>query len=484
MSSIALSTTPGRPQNGWDQALYFLLPTDASSSNSSFRVRSGDVYRLAAAVVDDQLAFQLTAAASGRTVASRGFPAPAPSAVVGGPSVRVGEADLAQLNDTGRLRSYGEAIRFAAARALSSSGGGGQRARVVEWSGDFSALGLVALRCVIVARRLEESRGEQGSNMSGKGCCVLCSFICLKPPRRDLPKNRTPGVGAVTILTGSDESVAALQAWVARATTQAAPVPSTTIQVLRFHAGSNASVVAHALLGLLGGEGEVNTEAVRPLVLVHDLVDGSGLIRQGALQEVLLSRDLLHPQALIPHAFRVVVQCLEAPGLVAQNRLDPANTVGMRLEALNGLGVATFREVDIAAAVREGKCALLSQPRPALAVDLRAVQVGANGEDEGVLARARVAVPVTGSGTLHALGFWFELVLTDERERGAALSTGPGAAGGAEGEEDDHARLPSSFRQGAVLLAEAQAVRAGQTVHVEVVCSLSRGIDVVLVEPR
>ena len=88
-----------------------------------------------------------------------------------------------------------------------------------------------------------------------------------------------------------------------------------------------------------------------------------------------------------------------------------------------------------------------------------------------------------GSGTLHALGFWFELLLTDERERGAALSTGPGAAEGREG-KDDHARLPSSFRQGAVLLAEARAVQAGQTVHVEIVCSLSRGIDVVLVEPR
>lgn len=47
-------------------------------------------------------------------------------------------------------------------------------------------------------------------------------------------------------------------------------------------------------LGAMGGEG-------RPCVLVTDLVEGSGLLRQGCLQEITMARDLLmaHPQCPI-----------------------------------------------------------------------------------------------------------------------------------------------------------------------------------------
>lgn len=69
--------------------------------------------------------------------------------------MRVGEADLAQLNDARRLRAYGDAICLVVARALARAGGDPARVRaqVVEWSGDFSGLGLVALRCVRGLRR-------------------------------------------------------------------------------------------------------------------------------------------------------------------------------------------------------------------------------------------------------------------------------------------------------------------------------------------
>lgn len=153
--SIAFSTAPGRPQNGWDQGLYFLLPTPTNHSHgnrSDLRMHAGGAYRLEAAVIDDQLAFRLTdKATGGRAAVSRGFP-PAgaeegsPVGVPLTPTVQVGEADLAQLNDARRLRAYGEALGVVVARALARAGGVGERARVVEWSGDFSALGLVSLR--------------------------------------------------------------------------------------------------------------------------------------------------------------------------------------------------------------------------------------------------------------------------------------------------------------------------------------------------
>lgn len=155
--SIAFSTAPGRPQNGWDQGLYFLLPTPVNhshGSSSDLRMHAGGAYRLEAAIIDDQLAFRLTdKATGGRAAVSRGFPpagADEGSAVAPPtPTLEVGEADLAQLNDAPRLRAYGEALGVVVARALARAGGVGERARVVEWSGDFSALGLVALRYAV-----------------------------------------------------------------------------------------------------------------------------------------------------------------------------------------------------------------------------------------------------------------------------------------------------------------------------------------------
>lgn len=284
------------------------------------------------------------------------------------------------------------------------------------------------------------------------------------------------------MFTGSDESAALLHAWMDKITAAAAaPAPTTSVRLLRFRAGSDAAVVAPALLDLQeeGQEqeaGSVSDVAVSPLILLHDLVEGSGLIRQGALQEALLARDLLGPHALVPQAFRVLVQAFEAPALVDQNRLDPANTLGLRLKALDGLGVGTFRELDLAAAMREGSCAPLSQPCAALGVDLRTVCVT---EGDEMLARARVSLPVTAPGALQALGFWFELQLA---EGAAALSTGPGPLAAVDvGEGKDSGG--SSYRQGAFLLADGRAVKPGQNVEMEVVCTLSRGVDMFLLAP-
>lgn len=306
---------------------------------------------------------------------------------------------------------------------------------------------------------------------------VLFLFFFLYSNRQ----HRAPGVGAVTVLTGSDESAALLHAWMDTATAAAvpAPAPTASVRLLRFRAGSDAAVVAPALLGLREEAQAQEQEAglLPLLVLLHDLVEGSGLIRQGALQEALLARDILGPHALLPQAFRVVVQALEAPALAAQNRLDPANTLGLRLEALDGLGVGTFRELDLAAAMRDGSCAPLSQPCAALGVDLRTARVTEGNE---VLARARVMLPVTAAGALQALGFWFELQLA---EGVAALSTGPGPLAPVDAGEGEGGGGGSSYRQGAVLVAEGRAVQPGQRVEVEVVCTLSRSLDMFLVAP-
>ncbi len=109
---------------------------------------AGGSYQLETAVVNDQLAFRLTDKTTGRAAASKDFPHQ--QGDVQPVMVRVGEADMAQMNDARRLHAYGEALGLVVARALGRAESQEMRARVVEWSGDFSPLGLVALRCVLL----------------------------------------------------------------------------------------------------------------------------------------------------------------------------------------------------------------------------------------------------------------------------------------------------------------------------------------------
>lgn len=422
----AFSTGPGREGNGWDQGIYFLP--------AGHVLRRGQPCRLRIAVVQDQLSFKLL---DGDTLSFN------PSSTSA--TVKVGEMDMAHLNDSRHIEAYRQALTQTATAALEE----GQQSitAVVEWSGNYSVLGLVAAGV---------------------------------PALQSVP---------LTIVTGSEESAAALRTW----GQQGPGPPLCSVHVV----SSTDDRVSSALTDLLPQvplPSPDKNAACAPdrqhVLVIHDLVENSGWLRQGALQEACLLQSVLKASTattttttMLPSAISVFVQGLEAPALLRQNRLEPENLLGFPAEQLlDGLGVRKFRELDLSNTQEHRPVTAAAM---AFRVDVRCL-VGALGQDEGgeedmeeIVARARVELPVTVTApgaTLHAVGFWFVLHLTpprtdgsDENDDGESFNTGPPGPGG-EG---------TSYRQGAVLVGPAPVV-AGQRVQLEVCWSVSRGIDLVV----
>lgn len=278
---------------------------------------------------------------------------------------------------------------------------------------------------------------------------------------------RVDGIQQTTILTGSVESAQALQYWSSHVSAPSSPSPP-SIHTLRFNPGSEA-IVAPALLQLR------QSISPPPTLLIHDLIEGSGLIRQGALQEVLLVKSLLLSGAfscIIPSAFTIHVQCIESYELLRQNQVYPECTAGFSLDMLNLLGVRKARELDLS---NERYYRSLSASHEALMVNLMDLQASRETTTDEI-ARASIKIPITAAqGQCHAIAFWFNLQMDQE----TSLSTGPiypEEGGGKAGFVSS-----SSYRQGAILVGgDVITVSIGDVLSVDVICTLSRGVEVVV----
>ena len=426
----AFSTGPGREGNGWDQGIHFLP--------AGHVLRRGQPCRLRVAVVQDQLSFELVDSEIMDTTTHPPSAAP----------VKVGEMDMAHLNDTRHIQAYRQAIDQTASAALEE----GQQpiTAVVEWSGNYSVLGLVAASV---------------------------------PALQSVP---------LAIVTGSEESAAALRTW----SQQSSHPPLSSVHVVTSIHDKASSTLIDLLTQALSLPSDQNATGAPPrrqhVLVIHDLVESSGWLRQSALQEARLLQSVLKAltttttttATVLPAAITVFVQGLEAPGLLRQNRLEPENLLGFPAEQLlDGLGVRKFRELDLSNTQEHRP---VTAAGSAFRVDVRCL-VGASDQDERgkekdmeeIVARARVELPVTVTApgaTLHAVGFWFLLHLTPPRADGSnendgevSFKTGPPGLG-QEG---------TSYRQGAVPVDPAPVV-VGQRMQLEVVWSVSRGIDLVV----
>jgi type II protein arginine methyltransferase len=420
-STCAFSTGPGREGNGWDQGIYFLP--------AGHVLRRGQRCRLRVAVVQDQLTFKLV---GGETMDTTMHSPPSVP-------VKVGEMDMAHLNDTRHIDAYRQALTQTATAALVQ----GQQpiTAVVEWSGNYSVLGLVAASV---------------------------------PAFQSVP---------LMIVTGTEESAITLRTWCQ----QGLGTPLRSVHVISSTDDRASSTLLDFLtqaLSLPPDQNAAGAPSCQHVLVIHELVESSGWLRQGALQEARLLQSVLKASTtttttttvVLPAAISVFVQGLEAPALLRQNRLEPENLLGFPAEQLlDGLGVRKFRELDLGNTQDNRPVTAAAM---AFRVDMqhlvRAGQGdGANAEEEGeIVARAQVELPVTEPGTtLHAVGFWFLLHLTPPRadgniENDDKMSFNTGEEG-------------TSYGQGAVLVGPAPVV-AGQRVQLEVVWSVSRGIDLVV----
>lgn len=252
------------------------------------------------------------------------------------------------------------------------------------------------------------------------------------------------------------------------------------------------------------------------VVMASSLVEGSGLLRQGGLEDLELCQRFMCDDtggnagddrevetglstAFVPSSISIVCRGLQRASLLSENRVRPECCSGVDVSPVNSFGVENFRELDLsraacAAARRTSEFrnerdvsqdhrdapvgASYGFPRdqeafltlPVVCYDLDLANVRA--EDDRCLPRRRTRMRIEHDGTLHAVAYWYRQHLFGEIE----IDTGPCAA--LSGEWGRSAGATSHFRQAAVVLDRPVEVKEGQFVDLCVFCNTSLGVVV------
>ena len=245
------------------------------------------------------------------------------------------------------------------------------------------------------------------------------------------------------------------------------------------------------------------------VVMASSVVEGSGLLKQGGLGDLELSRQFTCHEGdnvFVPGRLEVVCQGLQRASLFSENRVQSKDCCGVDVHPVNAFSVATFRELDLSAATpccggssetaaagtrkktvgcEDGDTGqgnrschgischgekdegdeevFLTSPLVCYELDLARLQAGV----DGCLERRFVTLRVERAGTLHAIAYWYRqslgtTVMLDTRpEPRSVLSSSS-----------------SHFRQAAVLLQEPVGVTAGQCLELCVFCNTSKGFVV------
>ena len=237
------------------------------------------------------------------------------------------------------------------------------------------------------------------------------------------------------------------------------------------------------------------------VVMASSLVEGSGLLKQGGLEDLELCQRFMcgdgrhgvgasRPTVFVPGSIAIVCRGLQRASLLSENRVRPECCAGVDVSPINSFGVANFRELDLSAATgskndsyrfartegpreknqapsgfRREDEAFLTEPVVCYELDLAGVRAGR----DGCLQRRTTRLRVERDGTLHAVAYWYRQRLFGETE----IDTGPCTASPVHGA--GRASTPSHFRQAAVLLDCPVDVKEGQCIDLVVFCNTSQG---------
>ena len=193
-------------------------------------------------------------------------------------------------------------------------------------------------------------------------------------------------------------------------------------------------------------------------VLVSDIVEPSGIIRQQVVEDIVFTRGcLLRPERfqIIPMGFTLHFMCIESPFLFANCCIvSQDNTLGLNIgQFVNAFQVTTQIDLD-----------LTTLPFTALTDHVKAFSLNFMEEvdtDHKVLSmletHSEQKVKVVKSGRIQAIPYWFVLHV-DSRH---SLSTYSGAY------------AESHWRQAAVVLKDEIPVEAGQELLISASCANS-----------
>ena len=200
---------------------------------------------------------------------------------------------------------------------------------------------------------------------------------------------------------------------------------------------------------------EISKEGRRWDVLVSDIVEPSGIIRQQVVEDIVFSRGcLLRPQSfqIVPKGFTLYCMCIESPFLLANCRIvSQENTLALDIgQFVNEFQVTTQIDVD-----------LTTLPFSAVTdqVELFSLNFMEQFDDENKVlslleTHSEQRVKVAKSGRIQAIPYWFMLHIDSHH----SLSTHSGVY------------AESHWRQAAIVLKEEVTVEAGQELLISASC--------------
>ena len=414
----SLSTGPEASDDGnscWEQAVY---PVGEALGT----VSCGDELALQSSCTQSSLCFRLQRNAEAAAEAPAGQLGDEGAAV---PRLHVGEAAVRKLNHASLHRSFAQAVTAAAEAAASTKGG--QAVAVLDTCGDWACSAAVALR---------------------HASYVLATHVSEAPQLAD--QHDTAGEPA--------------GAWRKVLEKAAASGESPARRLDTYSVG---------LGELLGAGWEMPAAATPPGptgfdVIVTELVDCMGVLREGVLDDLQLAIRLKQggavPPRLVPAKAVVMAQLISCPELRVETELrvaeGHAGTCGLDVSGINAFSIDTYMDLDLSTMAHTALSAPFSpfEIRLQEAADMCCSEAGAaHGEAEDVgwqrllFPSATSTCVACADGDCDAIAFWFDLHFAGG---GRSLSTGTG--------EESH------WRQAATVLPAASrpSVREGDTVAV------------------
>ena len=295
---ISVSTTPGRSNCGWDQAIHFVQGVQA---------KSGSDVLCRFQVLNEVMSVSVDGCS----------PATSPS--------RLGEMDIAALNDTIWWQEFGNAVKMAVSAFPES---------------------------IVI-----ESTSRQRSVLIH--CDTQCEGVCLTSTK------------ACSNYIGSSLASSHQHLVV-----------------------SDATLFEHC-----SQRSDMDTGS---FVLVCDLVEGSGLMRQRILQEIAYSlRCLRDVKRIIPYSSKVHVAIFESPETKSRYVVNSENTVGVDLDHIN-----QYRSTRICELVFQSVAFRQLSDESTVDVDMSKIK---NCDD--IVVEDVVSVKIENPGTVHLVGFWFSFDL-------------------------------------------------------------------------
>lgn len=370
-----MSSHPLREKNGWDQSIHFAshfqtlqqvvrvlllvmfcvstyplrvqpplsptLPTLASQVCPPRHVSAGDEIRIITSVFTDMVRFRCTVPARAEADASDD-----------GPVFCIGEADMALLNDYGRLDAFTAAVE----RILSG--------RELE------------LPSAVVA--LELSSGVSS---------VLFGLQLSREQLGDQAPAWLQRLSCTRLVTSSDADAASVLAAIAANSR----IPSDRLQICR-----------HGVLGLAAAAASSPTASASPVsLIVCDLVEPCGLLSQGVLKDLRFATEFLSHRhvAVLPSEVTLVLAAVECEQLADQHRVFLDNTLA-DVGTVNSFGAVLLRELDLH---RIPGLRFLSPQVDAKTLCLQ-------GGVSSLPCACLVQLPLK-KGLVHAVAFWFRMAM-------------------------------------------------------------------------